>query len=60
MKNMLRGMLISILFYFVVITITLMCVRLCGGWISHIPTDAYIGIGVLCGFVGMIINEKLD
>jgi len=60
MKNMLRGMALSLLFYFVVMGITLMCVRLCGGWISHIPTDVYVAVGVVCGFMGMIINEKLN
>jgi hypothetical protein len=46
--------------YCVVMGITLLCVNLCGGRISDIPTDVYIGVGVVCGFMGTIINEKLD
>jgi hypothetical protein len=60
MKNMLRGMALSVIVYCVVMGITLLCVNLCGGRISDIPTDVYIGVGVVCGFMGTIINEKLD
>jgi hypothetical protein len=60
MKNILRGMALSILIYCVVMGITLVCVKLSGGRISNIPTDVYIGIGVVTGFAGTIINEKLD
>jgi hypothetical protein len=60
MKNMLRGMAWSVLIYCVVIGITLMCVKLCGGRISDVSTDMYVGIGVICGFMGIMINEKLD
>jgi hypothetical protein len=60
MKNILRGMAWSVLVYCVVIGITLMCVKLCGGRISDISTDMYVGIGVICGFMGIMINEKLD
>ena len=60
MKNMLRGMALSVMVYCAVIGIVLVCVKLCGGRISDVPTDVYIGVGVVCGFVGTIINEKLD
>jgi hypothetical protein len=60
MKNMLRGMAWSVLIYCVVMGITLMCVKLCGGRISDVSTDVYVGIGVVCGFMGIMINEKLD
>ena len=60
MKNILRGMALSVLVYCVVIGITLMCVKLCGGRISDVSTDIYVGIGVICGFMGIMINEKLD
>jgi hypothetical protein len=60
MKNMLRGMAWSVLIYCVVIGITLVCVKLCGGRTSDISTDMYVGIGVICGFMGIMINEKLD
>ena len=60
MKNILRGMAWSVLIYCVVIGITLMCVKLCGGRISDVSTDMYVGIGVVCGFMGIMINEKLD
>jgi hypothetical protein len=60
MKNMLRGMALSVLIYCVIMGITLVCVKLSGGRIYNIPTDVYIGIGVVCGFAGTIINEKLD
>ena len=60
MKNILRGMVLSVLVYCVVIGITLMCVKLCGGRISDVSTDVYVGIGVICGFMGIMINEKLD
>ena len=60
MKNILRGMALSVLVYCVVIGITLVCVKLCGGRISNVSTDMYVGIGVICGFVGIMINEKLD
>jgi hypothetical protein len=38
----------------------LVCVKLCGGRISDVSTDVYVGIGVVCGFMGIMINEKLD
>ena len=60
MRNMLRGMALSVMVYCVVIGITLVCVKLCGGRTSDITTDVYVGIGVVCGFVGIMINEKLD
>ena len=60
MKNILRGMALSVMVYCVVTGITLVCVKLCGGRISDITTDVYVGIGVVCGFVGIMINEKLD
>ena len=60
MKNILKGMAWSVLIYCVVIGITLVCVKLCGGRTSNITTDVYVGIGVVCGFVGIMINEKLD
>jgi hypothetical protein len=60
MKNILRGMALSVLVYCVVIGITLVCVKLCGGRTSNITTDVYVGIGVVCGFMGIMINEKLD
>ena len=60
MKNILRGMALSVLVYCVVIGITLVCVKLCGGRISNVSTDVYVGIGVICGFMGIMINEKLD
>lgn len=60
MRNILRGMALSVMVYCVVIGITLVCVKLCGGRISDITTDVYVGIGVVCGFVGIMINEKLD
>jgi len=60
MKNVLRGMAWAVLVYCVVIGITLTCVKLCGGRISDVSTDMYVGIGVICGFMGMEINEKLD
>ena len=60
MRNVLRGMALSVLVYCVVIGITLVCVKLCGGRISNVSTDVYVGIGVICGFVGIMINEKLD
>ena len=60
MKNILRGMAWSVLVYCVVIGITLTCVKLCGGRTSNITTDVYVGIGVVCGFMGIMINEKLD
>jgi len=60
MKNILRGMAWSVLIYCVVIGIILLCVKLCGGRISDISTDMYVGIGVICGFMGIMINEKLD
>ena len=44
----------------VIIGITLVCVKLCGGRISDVSTDVYVGIGVVCGFMGIMINEKLD
>jgi hypothetical protein len=60
MKNMLRGMALSVIIYFVIMGITLWCVQLCGGRISDVPTDIYVGVGVVCGFMAIIINEKLD
>ena len=60
MKNILRGMALSVMVYCVVIGITLVCVKLCGGRTSDISTDMYVGIGVICGFMGIMINEKLD
>jgi hypothetical protein len=60
MKNILRGMGWSVLIYCVVIGIILVCVKLCGGRTSGISTDMYVGIGVICGFMGIMINEKLD
>lgn len=60
MKNILRGMALSVMVYCVVIGIVLVCVKLCGGRTSDITTDVYVGIGVVCGFVGIMINEKLD
>ena len=60
MRNILRGIAWSVLVYCVVIGITLVCVKLCGGRISNVSTDVYVGIGVICGFVGIMINEKLD
>lgn len=60
MRNILRGMALSVLVYCVVIGITLVCVKLCGMEISDVPTDVYVGIGVVCGFTAIIINEKLD
>jgi len=60
MKNLLRGMALSVMIYCVVIGITLVCVKLSGGRISDVPTDVYVGIGVVCGFMAIIINEKLD
>lgn len=60
MKNILRGMALSVMVYCVVIGITLVCIKLCGGRTSNITTDVYVGIGVVCGFVGIMINEKLD
>jgi hypothetical protein len=60
MKSILRGMGWSVLIYCVVIGITLVCVKLCGGRTSDISTDMYVGIGVICGFMGIMINEKLD
>ena len=53
-------MALSVLVYCVVIGITLVCVKLCGGRTSNITTDVYVGIGVVCGFMGIMINEKLD
>ena len=60
MKNILRGMALAVLVYCVIIGITLVCVKLCGGRISDVSTDVYVGIGVVCGFMGLMINEKLD
>ena len=60
MKNILRGMALAVLVYCVIIGITLKCVKLCGGRISDVSTDVYVGIGVVCGFIGIMINEKLD
>jgi len=60
MKNILRGMALSVMVYCVVIGITLVCVKLSGGRISNVSTDVYVGIGVVCGFMGIMINEKLD
>ena len=60
MKNILRGMALSVMVYCVVIGITLVCIKLCGGRTSNITTDVYVGIGVVCGFMGIMINEKLD
>jgi hypothetical protein len=60
MKNILRGMALAVLVYCVIIGITLVCVKLCGGRISDVSTDVYVGIGVVCGFMGIMINEKLD
>ena len=60
MKNILRGMALVVLVYCVIIGITLVCVKLCGGRISDVSTDVYVGIGVVCGFMGIMINEKLD
>ena len=60
MKNVLRAMALSVMVYCVVIGITLVCIKLCGGRIYNISTDVYVGIGVVCGFVATIINEKLD
>jgi hypothetical protein len=60
MKNILRGMALSVMVYCVVTGITLVCVKLCGGRISDITTDVYVGIGVVCGFIAIMINEKLD
>ena len=60
MKNMLRGMALSVIIYCVVMGITLWCVQLCGGRISDLPTGLYLGIGVVCGLMATIINEKLD
>jgi len=47
MKNILRGMALSVLVYCVVIGITLTCVKLCGGRIGDVSTDVYVGIGVI-------------
>jgi hypothetical protein len=60
MKNMLRGMALSVIVYGVIMGITLLCFHLCGGRVSDVPTDVYIGVGVVCGFIATIINEKLD
>jgi len=60
MKNILRAMGLSIIVYCVVMGITLLCVNLCGGRISGVSTDVYVGVGVVCGFIAIMINEKLD
>ena len=60
MKNILRGMALSVMVYCVIMGITLLCVQLGGGRISDVPTGIYVGVGVVCGFMAIIINEKLD
>jgi hypothetical protein len=60
MKNILRGIALSVIVYGVVMGIILQCVNLYGGRISDVQTDVYVGIGVVCGFIAIIINEKLD
>jgi hypothetical protein len=60
MREMLRGMALSILFYCVFIGVVLVSVVVCGGNIYQVPTGVFIGVGACCGILASIINEKLD
>ena len=60
MKNILRGMALSVMVYCVVTGITLVCVKLCGGEFYQIPGILFLGIGVCTGIFAGVINEKLD
>ena len=60
MREMLRGMFLSILIYSVVIGLVCVSVIVCGGNIHQIPTGVFIGVGACCGILANIVNKKLD
>jgi ribose/xylose/arabinose/galactoside ABC-type transport system permease subunit len=60
MKNMLRGIALSIGLYVVVTGMLILTVKLCGGEFYQIPGILFLGIGVCTGIFAGVINEKLD
>ena len=60
MKNILRGVALSIGLYCVVTGLLILTVILCGGEFHQIPGILFIGIGVCTGVFATIINEKLE
>lgn len=60
MKNILRGVALSIGLYCVVTGLLILTVILCGGEFHQIPGILFIGIGVCTGVFTRIINEKLE
>ena len=60
MKNMLRGMALSIMFYCVIMGIISLTIYMGGGKMSDIPMGVFIGVGACCGILSSIVNEKLD
>lgn len=60
MKNILRGVALSIGLYCVVTGLLILTVILCGGEFHQIPGILFIGIGVCTGVFTGIINEKLE
>lgn len=60
MKNMLRGLALSIVLYFVVTALLIGVVILCGGEFHQIPGILFLVIGIFTGVSASIINEKLD
>ena len=60
MREMLRGMGLSVLIYCVIIGVILVSVVVCGGNIHQVPTGVFIGVGACCGVLASIINNKLD
>ena len=60
MKNMLRGIALSIVLYCVVTGLLVFTVILCGGEFYQIPGMLFLAIGVCTGIFAGVINEKLD
>lgn len=60
MKNMLRGIALSIGLYCVVTGLLILTVILCGGEFYQIPGILFLVIGVCTGIGASIINDKLN
>jgi len=60
MKELLRGLALSIVLYLVVTGLLVGVVILCGGKFSRIPGLIFPVIGIFTGVGASIINEKLD
>jgi hypothetical protein len=60
MREMLRGLALSIGLYCFVTGLLILTVILCGGEFHQIPGILFIGIGLCTGVFAGVINEKLD